>query len=151
MEVGLAAALSLGAEGVWVGTRFVASAECEAHLDYKKRLLGACETDTVYSEVFHVGWPPRAPHRVIKNAFTDGASPPSGAIAHVRLGDQTVEVPPFASAAPTIHTVGQTELMANYAGQGVGLIRHILPAAAIVEQMVSEAEDTIRGLPALLA
>jgi hypothetical protein len=40
--------------------------------------------------------------------------------------------------------------MANYAGQGAGLIRHILPAAAIVAQMVAEAEDTIRGLPALL-
>lgn len=147
---GLAAALSLGAEGVWVGTRFVASAECEAHPDYKKRLLDACETDTVCSEVFHVGWP-RAPHRVIRNALTDGASPPPGPIARVRLGEQTVEVPPFGSAPPTINTVGQTDLMANYAGQGVGLIRHILPAAAIVEQMVSEAEDIIRGLPALLA
>jgi NAD(P)H-dependent flavin oxidoreductase YrpB (nitropropane dioxygenase family) len=41
--------------------------------------------------------------------------------------------------------------MANYAGQGVGLIHDILPAAVIVEQMVSEAEDTIRALPALLA
>lgn len=40
--------------------------------------------------------------------------------------------------------------MANYASQSVGLIREILPAAAIVEQMASEAEDTIRGLPALL-
>ena len=147
---GLAAALSLGAEGVWVGTRFVASAESEAHPDYKKRVLEACETDTVYSEVFRVGWPPRAPHRVIRNALIDGASPPAGPIARVRLGDETVEVPPFASAPPTIHTVGRTELMANYAGQGVGLIRDILPAAAIVEQMVSEAEDTIRCLLALL-
>jgi NAD(P)H-dependent flavin oxidoreductase YrpB (nitropropane dioxygenase family) len=147
---GLAAALSLGAEGVWVGTRFVASAECEAHPDYKKRLIEARETDTVCSEVFHVGWPPRAPHRVLRNALTDGAPPPSGPIARVQFGDQTVEVPPFSSAPPTIRTEGRTELMANYAGQGVGLIRDIVPAAAIVEQMVCEAEDTIRGLAALL-
>lgn len=33
-----------------------------------------------------------------------------------------MEIPPFASGAPTIHTEGQTEFMANYAGQGVGLI-----------------------------
>lgn len=47
---------------------------------------------------------------------------------------------------------GQTDLMANYAGQGVGLIREILPAARIVERMVAEAEDLIRGgLPRLLA
>jgi NAD(P)H-dependent flavin oxidoreductase YrpB (nitropropane dioxygenase family) len=147
---GLAAALSLGADGVSVGTRFVASVECEAHPDYKQRLLEACETDTVYGEVFHVGWP-QAPHRVLKNALTDGAAPPIGPIARIRLGEQTVEVPPFGSAPPTVHTVGQTELMANYAGQGVGLIRNILPAAVIVDQIVSEAEDTIRGLSGLLA
>lgn len=147
---GLAAALSLGAAGVVVGTRFVASAESEAHPDYKKRLLEACEEDTVISEASRVEWPPHAPYRLIRNALTDGASPPSAPIARVRRGEQTVELPLFTSAPPTIHTDGQTELMANYAGQGVGLIRQILPAAAIVEQMVVEAEDTIRGLPALL-
>jgi NAD(P)H-dependent flavin oxidoreductase YrpB (nitropropane dioxygenase family) len=148
---GLAAALSLGAAGVWVGTRFVASAESEAHPEYKHRLLEACETDTVRSELSRVEWPPHAPHRVLKNALTAGAPLPSAAIARVRLEDRLVELPVLMSAPPTIHTEGQTELMPNYAGQGVGLIRHILPAAAIVSQMVAEAEDTIRGLPALLA
>jgi nitronate monooxygenase len=148
---GLAAALSLGAEGVVVGTRFVASAECEAHPDYKKRLLSAQETDTIHSETFHIGWPPHSPHRVLRNAITDGAAAPSGPIARIRQGDQTVDVPAFSIIPPTITTVGQTELMANYAGQGVGLIHDILPAAAIVNQMVSEAEATIRRLPALLA
>lgn len=147
---GLAAALSLGADGVSVGTRFVATVECEAHPDYKQRLLEASETDTVYGEVFHVGWP-QAPHRVLKNALTNGATPPAGPIARIRLGDETIEVPLFGSAPPTVHTVGQTELMANYAGQGVGLIRNILPAAVIVDEIVSEAEDVIRGLSRLLA
>lgn len=146
---GLAAALSLGAAGVSVGTRFVASLECEAHPDYKKRLLEAVETDTVYGEVFHVGWP-QAPHRVLKNALTDGATP-IGPIARMRLEELAVEVPPFGSAPPTVHTVGQTELMANYAGQGVGLVRDILPAALIVEQLVTEAENIIRDLSRLLA
>jgi len=42
--------------------------------------------------------------------------------------------------------------MANYAGQGVALIREVLPAAQIVEQIVAEAETIIRGrLPQLLA
>ena len=97
---GLAAALALGAEGVWVGTRFVASDESEAHPEYKKRLLGSCETDTVYTETFHVGWPPHSPHRALRNSLTDGGSPPPGSVARVRLGDQTVEVPPFGSATP---------------------------------------------------
>jgi hypothetical protein len=51
---------------------------------------------------------------------------------------------------PTIHTEGRIELMANYAGQGVGLVRNILPAAEIVQQMVSEAEASIRLLSSKL-
>lgn len=143
---GLAAALALGADGVWVGTRFVASEESEGHAEYKKRLLGACETDTVYTETFHVGWPPNSPHRVLRNSLTDGGSAPTGPVASVRLGDRTAEVPPFGSATPTIHTEGHIELMANYAGQGVGLIRNVLPAAEIVELIVSEAQRIIRRL-----
>jgi NAD(P)H-dependent flavin oxidoreductase YrpB (nitropropane dioxygenase family) len=147
---GLAAALTLGAEGVWVGTRFVASEEAEAHPDYKKRLLGASEADAVFTEIFHVGWPPGSPHRVLRNLLTDGGSPPPGPVARMRFGSQTLEVPPFGSATPTVHTEGRTELMANYAGQGVGLIHSILPAAEIVERMVSEAEVIMRRLPAML-
>lgn len=147
---GLAAALSLGADGAWVGTRFVASVESEAHPDYKKRLLHATGTDTVISKTPRVEWPPDAAYRLLRNALTDGAPPPSGSIARVRRGDKFVELPVFTSAPPTVHTEGQTELMANYSSQSVGLIREILPATAIVEQMVSEAEDIIRRLPALL-
>ena len=143
---GLAAALALGADGVWVGTRFVASEESEAHADYKKRLLAASQADAIYTEVFHVGWPPKSPHRVLRNPLTDGGSAPRGPIASIRIGDQTFEVPPFGSAPPTIHTDGRIELMAQYAGQGVGLVRNVLPAAEIVQQMVSEAEAIIRRL-----
>ena len=144
---GLAAALALGADGVWVGTRFVASEESEAHADYKKRLLAASQADAIYTEIFHVGWPPNSPHRVLRNPLTEGGSPPPGPVGQVRyFGDRTVEVPLFGSATPTIHTEGRIELMANYAGQGVGLVRNVLPAAEIVQQMVSEAETIIRRL-----
>jgi nitronate monooxygenase len=128
---GLAAALALGAEGVAVGTRFVASAECEAHLDYKKRIVNARETDTVRGETFHIGWPPHSPHRVLRNAITDGVAPPPGPIACLRQGDEEYEVPPFSIIPPTINTKGQTELMANYAGQGVGLIHDCRSRVAV--------------------
>ena len=147
---GLAAALALGAEGVWVGTRFVASEESEAHPEYKKRLLAASEADTVYTETFHLGWPPRSPHRVLRNLLTEGNAAAPDPVARLSLGGQTVEVPPFASATPTVHMKGHTELMANYAGQGVGLIHNILPAAEIVERMVSEAQAIIQRLPTML-
>jgi len=148
---GLAAALALGADGVWVGTRFVASKESEAHPDYKRRLLAASQADAIYTEIFHVGWPPNSPHRVLRNSLTEGGSVPPGPVGAARLGDRTVEVPPFGSATPTIHTEGRIELMANYAGQGVGLIRNILPAAEILQQMASEAEAIIRRLSSNLA
>ena len=148
---GLAAALALGAQGVWVGTRFVASDESEAHPEYKKRVLDSCEADAVYTETFHVGWPPHSPHRVLRNSLTDGDPPPSGPVAHVHLGGQTIEVAPFGAATPTIYTEGRTELMANYAGQGVGLIHNIQPAAEIVDRMISDAEAIIRRLPTMLA
>ncbi|GMW06124.1 MAG: nitronate monooxygenase [Gammaproteobacteria bacterium] len=148
---GLAAALSLGADGAWIGTRFVASAESEAHPDYKQRLLQAGGADTVISRTPQVEWPPGAAYRLLSNALTGGTATPSGPIARIRRGDRLVELPVSTSAPPTIHTEGQTELMANYAGQGVGQISEILPAAAIVEQMVSGATDLLRRLPALIA
>jgi NAD(P)H-dependent flavin oxidoreductase YrpB (nitropropane dioxygenase family) len=147
---GLAAALALGADGVWVGTRFVASAESEAHPDYKKRLIEATQPDAIYTEVFHIGWPPNSPHRALKNLLTEGGSAPPGPVGSVRIGGQTLEVPAFGSMTPTIHTEGRIDLMANYAGQGVELVRKILPAAEIVQGMVSEAEVIIRSLSARL-
>ena len=97
-----------------------------------------------------MGWPPNSPHRVLRNPLTDGDPAPPGPVGSVRLGDRTLEVPLFGSATPTIHTEGRIELMANYAGQGVGLVRSILPAAEIVQQMVSEAEAIIRRLSSKL-
>lgn len=60
-------------------------------------------------------------------------------------------MPPFASATRTAHTDGQTDLMANYAGQGVGLIHNLLAAADIVEQIVSQAQAIFWRLPTMLA
>ena len=61
------------------------------------------------------------------------------------------EVPPASSAAPTIWTEGQTELMPNYAGQGVEIIHEVASAATVVEQILTEAEHTLRSLRTLLA
>ena len=60
---GLAAALVLGAQAAWLGTRFVASTECP--LPYKERLLDADETATLTGEEEEGSWPPGAPFRVL--------------------------------------------------------------------------------------
>ena len=65
---GMVAALALGAAGIWVGTRFLASEEVSIHPEYQARILTACEKDTVYCEnLFDGGWA-NAPHRVLRNS-----------------------------------------------------------------------------------
>ncbi|TKD71808.1 NAD(P)H-dependent flavin oxidoreductase [Pseudalkalibacillus hwajinpoensis] len=64
---GLMASLALGAEGVEMGTRFIATKECtHAHANYKERILASNETDTAIIKR-SIG----APARVIRNSFTD--------------------------------------------------------------------------------
>jgi nitronate monooxygenase len=60
------AALAAGATAVVMGTRFVASDECDAHPRYKARLLEAEARDTVLTRLFNVGWD--APHRVLRSS-----------------------------------------------------------------------------------
>lgn len=63
---GIAAALMLGAQAVWLGTRFVASEECP--LPYKERLLGADEVSTERAFEPEGSWPTGAPYRVLDDA-----------------------------------------------------------------------------------
>src|SRR5258706_9092811 len=63
---GLAAALALGAQAGWMGTRFVVADESLAHDAYKDRVVAATETDAAYSYCFDSGWP-NAPHRTLRN------------------------------------------------------------------------------------
>ena len=62
---GLVAALSLGAQGASLGTRFVATSEAFVTAEYKERIVKAQAEETVYCELFDGGWP--APHRVLRN------------------------------------------------------------------------------------
>ncbi|MBV9480673.1 MAG: nitronate monooxygenase [Acidobacteria bacterium] len=64
----LAAALSAGASGVRIGTRFVAASEAGAHPMYIDRLIAAHAEDTIYTEAFSNKWP-NAPHRVLRSSL----------------------------------------------------------------------------------
>ncbi|MGO8079612.1 NAD(P)H-dependent flavin oxidoreductase [Rhizobium leguminosarum] len=78
---GLAAALMLGASGVWIGTRFLASTEAACHADYKRRLIEAAASETIETTLFDGGWPD-APSRVLRNraveAWAAAGRPKSG-------------------------------------------------------------------------
>jgi NAD(P)H-dependent flavin oxidoreductase YrpB (nitropropane dioxygenase family) len=129
------AARVAGAAAVVMGTRFVASDECDAHPQYQARLLEAEARDTVLTELFDVGW--EAPHRVIRNSTYErweaASRPPAG--ERPGEGEQVAPgVPRYAANLPLSGTEGDVEAMAMYAGQGVGAIDAVEPAAAIVER-----------------
>jgi nitronate monooxygenase len=151
---GLAAALALGAAGVWIGTRFLASQEATIHPRYRERLFQACETDTVYLEnLFDVRWP-NAPHRTLRNrtveAWEAAGRPPSGSrpgegdvIATSHLAGPIVR---YQSYTPGADAEGDIDALSLWAGQGVGLVSKLQPAGEIVREISDEAESVIRRL-----
>jgi nitronate monooxygenase len=149
---GLAAALALGACGAWIGTRFVASEEAWLHPAYKQRIVDATETDTMYSSLFDGGWPD-APHRTLRNStiarWQEAGSPPSGArpgegdVIVTISGDRVYR---YDANLPRPDSTGDTEPMANYAGQSAALVKRVLPAGEIVAEIIRDAEKTLRGL-----
>jgi NAD(P)H-dependent flavin oxidoreductase YrpB (nitropropane dioxygenase family) len=150
---GLAAVLALGGVGAWVGTRFLAAREAEIHPDYRRRILAASEADTFYGTLFDRGWPD-APHRTLRNstieAWERAGRPASGS----RPGetDEPASRPDgspinrYASATPTAAMVGDIEPLPHWAGQGVGLVTREASAAAIVESLLTEAEEAIKSI-----
>lgn len=135
-------ALALGADGVWLGTRFLASVEAGAHTEYKERLVAARGTDTVLGTVFDIGWP-NAPHRALRNSTvsaweragrpSSGARPGEGEIV-ARHADGRPVVR-YEDTIPLEGMTGDLEALALYAGQSVDAIVNVMPAARIVEAL----------------
>ena len=150
---GLAAILTLGAQAAWIGTRLLLARESDAHPEWRTRVAAAHETDTVLSEVFDGGWPD-APHRCLLNDTLDAwyaaGEPPPGkrpnegeVIGHDGLG---TAIERYSIENPTADTTGAVTSMALYAGQSAGLVRGEETAAAIMTNMVREAESILGRL-----
>ncbi len=146
----MAAALMLGADGVWLGTRFAASTESTIDQSYKERIIKATETDTLLSNVFSGGWD--ASGRALRNSTTEmweaAGRPPTGqrpgegeVIARGRDGEPVVR---YSAIGPYSGVTGNLEGMSNWAGQSVGLVDRIQPAAEIVKEIVEEAVQVLR-------
>ncbi|KAK7328135.1 hypothetical protein VNO77_22231 [Canavalia gladiata] len=143
---GYVAALALGAQGVCLGTRFLATEESYAHPTYKRKLIEVDETE--YTDVFGRARWPGAPHRVLQTPFyKDWRSLPANeseanqpVIGRSTINGVEKEIRRFAGTVPNMTTTGDVESMVMYAGQGVGLIKEILPAAEAVKRLVEEAQ-----------
>lgn len=151
---GLAAVLALGAEAAWIGTRFLASAEAAIHPHYRRRVLEASVADTVYLEnLFDRGWE-NAPHRVLRNSTVDrweaagrpafSARPGEGEV--VARSSDGAPVVRYQSYTPRAGTEGEIEELPMWAGQSVGLVSKMQPAAEIIREIVDEADTILRRL-----
>jgi nitronate monooxygenase len=139
----MAAAFAAGADGVRVGTRFVAAAEADAHPEYVAALVGAGADDTVLTERFAVMWPD-APHRVLRSAVAAAEACRDEIVGEMDVLGVRRPLPRFAVPCPTRGTTGTIAAMALYAGESVGAVRGIMPAADIVRELADGAERLLR-------
>ncbi|HVS43609.1 MAG TPA: nitronate monooxygenase [Candidatus Dormibacteraeota bacterium] len=131
-------ALAAGAGAVRVGTRFIAAEEADAHPDYVAAILAAAGDDTVLTEAFSTGWPD-APHRVLRSCVDAATALEAGIAGETVHGGVPFPVPRWAPPPPGRSTTGHIAAMALYAGQGVGAVRTVAPAAAIVAELAGGA------------
>ena len=133
---GLAAARCLGAEGVWMGTRFIASEEGFGHRAYKDRLVTASSKDTTLSRAYT-----GKPLRTLQNDWTR------------EWVTRENEIQPF----PAQYAIAGTRVETGYqdgdlrqgmmpAGQSIDLVHEIKPAADIVRTIADDADRIIRAL-----
>jgi enoyl-[acyl-carrier protein] reductase II len=141
---GLAAALALGADGVWLGTRFIATPEARAAPGYKDALLRTAEDGTTISRAF-TGKTLRAVANATTRHFDDHPEElrpfPDQLVAgieggwmHLGADESSPGVDPDRECYP--------------AGQGVGAIDRIVPAGDVVRAIVAEADAVLARMPA---
>lgn len=137
----MAAALAAGADGVRVGTRFVASLEAGAHPDYVDALIRAEAKDTVITETFSGNWPD-APHRCLRSSVEAALAFTDENIAEI-VDEETGEVYPIPrlhSFTPRREMRGNIAAMPHWAGESVGGVKRAQPAAEIVRELAAEAD-----------
>ncbi|MGJ8681820.1 NAD(P)H-dependent flavin oxidoreductase [Paraglaciecola sp.] len=137
---------ALGAAGVVMGSRFVATQESMAHPEYKKTLVESTYEDTAFTVCLNKYWG-NATHRIIRNntfEMWEGAGcPPENnrpgegdVIARFIDNDKTIVR--YQSNPPSTEVTGQVKDMAMYAGKGVDHIHDIPPAADVIERIWQE-------------
>jgi nitronate monooxygenase len=141
----MAAALAAGADGVRVGTRFVAASEAGAHPEYVRALIAASAQDTVYTDVFSVNWPD-APHRVLRASLQAAQAFRGEFVGEIADPDTGQRVPIRRFKAMTIDTTasGQIAAMPHWAGESVDGVTRLQPAAEIVHELADDAEKLLR-------
>jgi nitronate monooxygenase len=138
---GLAAMMMLGASGVLLGTRFYASQECDGAEEAKQRICAATGGNTARGIVFDLSrnnvWPAPFTGRCLINEHFRRWSGHEVEL----LQNVTAVAAEYAAAK----AAGNFDVAAVIAGEAVGLIHDIPSAAEIVERIVNEADQILRG------
>ena len=138
---GLAACLALGADAVWIGTRFIATPEARAVNGYKEALVASREDDTVISRSYT-----GKPCRVVRNEWTN----------HYEEHPEDIKTFPLqaiASSQANVNHLGypsgtdvDTSREFYPAGQGAGAVSELIPAGKLVRDIVAQAEEILQEL-----
>ena len=138
---GLAASLALGADAIWVGTRFIATPEARAVNGYKEALVASREDDTVISRSYT-----GKPCRVVRNEWTN----------YYEQNPQDIKTFPqqaIASSQANVNHLGhpsgtQVDTSREFypAGQGAGAVNSLIPAGDLVRDIVAQAEKILNQL-----
>jgi enoyl-[acyl-carrier protein] reductase II len=126
----------LGADGIQMGTRFVATIECEAHDNYKIKIIEAKDEDTIIMSR-NIG----GPRRVLKNLYA------------LHTNELERKNPPVEELLPYLRGVhnklaaidGEVENGFMGAGQVSGLIHDVVGATQVVKQVIEEAKSVVEG------
>lgn len=137
---GLAAALALGADGVLLGTRMMATDESPIHPNFKQAIVKSDGHDTMLTEIPDIAsgrvWP-GAMSRALRNSFIERWAGREWALRR--------EYRAAGKAVLEARKSGDTDNASLLIGQDAGLIDSIKPAGEIVASMVAEAEEIIKG------
>jgi NAD(P)H-dependent flavin oxidoreductase YrpB (nitropropane dioxygenase family) len=136
---GLAAALALGADGVLIGTRFLATNESPLHPNFKQVIVHSDGHDTTLTEIPDIAsgriWP-GAMARTVRNCFIEWAGREWALRQRARAAWE---------ALLAARQAGDADHAALFVGQDAGLIDSVIPAAEVIQRMVADAERIIAG------
>ena len=135
---GLAAALALGAQGVWMGTRFIASLEAHAGDLYRQAVVEAADEDTVRTRCYS-----GKPMRVRKNAYVEGwEARPADILPFPQQAMVSIKAGAMGGIGGQVEGL-DPEKSCFAMGQSAGGVRDVLPAGEIVRRLVAEAEAAL--------
>jgi enoyl-[acyl-carrier protein] reductase II len=131
---GMAGAFALGADGVAMGTRFVASQESPVHENYKAAIVGAAPSDTL-----RVPLGPGVMARVLKTGLSE----------RFAAGDR--DPPPSRNPVQDLYVDGRLDVAMGSAGESAGLIGSVEPVGEIIAGAVAEVWGELERLAGLAA